>query len=66
LENSDLELYFREFAPFIKKCRFTDCSHIAEPECAVAEAVEKGIISEERYNRYKLIYNEMESGKYNK
>lgn len=66
LESGELELYFREFSPFIKKCRFTDCSHISEPECAVMEAVEKGIISHERYNRYKLIYNEMESAKHNK
>ena len=34
------------------KCRFDDCRHIAEPDCAVLSALEEGRISESRYRSY--------------
>ncbi len=49
---------FREFAPFVGKCRFLDCSHTKEKGCAVIEAVEKGIIAKSRYKSYVLMYDE--------
>ncbi len=41
-----------EFAPYKELCRFNNCSHNHEPKCAVRDAVEKGKITQERYQRY--------------
>lgn len=54
-----LEKLYPEFLPFLGNCRFTPCAHIAEPDCAVKDAVKSGAISSERYERYILLYNEM-------
>ncbi|MCP4582537.1 MAG: ribosome small subunit-dependent GTPase A [candidate division Zixibacteria bacterium] len=40
-------------------CRFNDCVHLNEPDCAVKAAVESGNISEFRYNNYKKIYEQL-------
>ncbi|HGJ67658.1 TPA: ribosome small subunit-dependent GTPase A, partial [bacterium] len=49
---SELAQYFREMKPFVSKCRFYDCSHITEPECAIKKAVEQGKITKQRYDSY--------------
>lgn len=49
---TELDLYFREFQPYIGKCRFSDCSHLTEPGCLVIDAFEKGIIHKSRYDSY--------------
>lgn len=43
---------FRDFAPFLGGCRFMACTHDHEPECAVKDAVERGLVSRERYESY--------------
>lgn len=43
---------FRELRPFMGKCKFRECRHIDEPDCAVIEALNKGIISQRRYRSY--------------
>lgn len=48
----ELQHLFPEISRYAEKCRFDDCRHIAEPECAVREALEKGEISESRYGSY--------------
>lgn len=52
---------FREMKPYLGKCRFTGCSHVAEPDCAVKNAVEVGVISRERYDSYVRIYEAVKS-----
>ena len=52
------ELY-AEFAPYKSLCRFEGCVHIKEPDCAVKNAMTLGKIPMGRYERYKLLYNEM-------
>lgn len=52
IRKSDLGHYFIEFTDFINKCKFNTCTHNHEPGCAVADAVEQGLISEERYYSY--------------
>lgn len=52
---------FREMKPYLGKCRFTGCSHVAEPDCAVKNAVEEGVISRERYDSYVRIYEAVKS-----
>ncbi len=52
IKKEDLGHYFIEFSEYINKCKFNTCTHNHEPGCAVAEAVEKGLISELRYDSY--------------
>ena len=47
-----LQYVFREFSPFLGNCRFLDCSHRREPDCAVRAAVADGEIDESRYRSY--------------
>jgi ribosome biogenesis GTPase len=52
LNNAELSHYFKEMKPFIGKCKFNNCQHIHEPQCAVLEALEAGKIPAERYQSY--------------
>ncbi len=56
IPKENLQYSFREFLPFIGKCRFDDCAHIKEPGCAVLEAVEKGTVSHSRHESYVRLY----------
>jgi ribosome biogenesis GTPase len=47
--------------PFLGRCRFTSCSHIPEPGCAVKTALEAGEIAKERYESYGRLYAELSS-----
>lgn len=56
IEAEDLQLYFREFKPFIGKCKFgMNCTHTTEPDCAIKKAVDEGDITEERYESWARI-----------
>lgn len=54
----ELDNSFREFQKFADKCRFADCSHIKESECAVRAAAECGEIAQSRYDSYLRMYEE--------
>ena len=54
----ELPFYFEEFAPFAEHCKFNSCSHTHEPGCAVKQAVEEGLVDEERYDSYTLLSSE--------
>ena len=59
----ELALYFREFEPLIGKCKFgTNCKHESEPGCKILEAVEAGLISEERFESWQRIREEIRTG----
>lgn len=45
---SELEHAFREFKDYMGKCRFHNCAHQTEPECAIRAAVDKNEIAPER------------------
>jgi ribosome biogenesis GTPase len=60
IEPTELDAYFREIAPLVELCRFSDCSHRHEPGCAVRAAVEEGSISPERYDSYLRLREEHE------
>lgn len=47
---------FREFHSLIGNCRFDNCRHLAEPGCAVKEALEAGAICRRRYESYQRLY----------
>ena len=52
----NLQYAFPDFGPYIGKCRFDDCSHRREPDCAVREAWEAGLIEKTRYDSYLRLY----------
>ena len=52
----NLQYAFPDFGSFIGKCRFDDCSHRKEPDCAVRAAVEAGGIEKSRYESYLRLY----------
>ena len=49
LEPEALAEGFKEFRPFLGRCRFRDCRHQQEPGCALLEAVAAGKITSERF-----------------
>jgi ribosome biogenesis GTPase len=49
---NELAENFRDFAPHLGKCRYRDCIHRAEPDCAVTRAVASGGIAAARYESY--------------
>lgn len=55
----DTATNFPPFESFLGQCKFIDCSHTNEPDCAIKNAVEEGKISKDRYVRYKEILNEI-------
>jgi ribosome biogenesis GTPase / thiamine phosphate phosphatase len=57
----DLAWSFVELRPFLGQCAFNDCSHIHEPRCAVRAALERGEISEGRYDSYRRLLTGMAS-----
>ncbi len=50
---------FPEFRGLSGECRYSDCMHINEPECAVKEALKRGEISTSRYDSYKAMAEEV-------
>jgi len=46
---------FRELREPAQRCRFTDCTHVSEPDCAVQDAVAAGEIAASRYASYRKI-----------
>ena len=52
----DLPYVFREFEPYIGRCRYTKCTHTREEGCAVLEAVRAGEIPPERHQSYLEFY----------
>ena len=59
INKAELRDCFPEFAPVQESCRFPDCSHDHEPECAVFDAVEEGRIAPTRYASYVEILDEL-------
>lgn len=53
-----LQYDFREFAPYLGKCRFQDCAHVKEMGCAVLAAVQAGEIPESRHRSYVRLYEQ--------
>jgi len=56
----ELSWYFPEFEPYLGRCRFNNCTHTHEPDCAVAHAVETGEVSSRRYDSYRRILETLE------
>ncbi len=61
-EKEELSHYFPEMRPYLSECKFNDCTHEHEPECAVIEAVREGKIAFSRYENYIKILHGDEIG----
>ena len=49
--------YYPEMRERLSECRYYNCTHIHEPDCAIKRAVDNGEISQERYLNYLNIVN---------
>lgn len=58
-EKEDLKDCYPEFDKYAHECKFLGCVHINEPKCGVKDALARGEISQERYDNYKLLYEEI-------
>lgn len=62
-DKSKLRFYIPEFDEYEGRCRFAGCVHVNEPDCAVKDAVEQGMIDLHRYESYVDMYHELENNK---
>ncbi len=61
VDRDDLSSFYPEIAALEDECRFPNCSHIHEPDCAVRAAVDDGAVSALRYRNYVQIYESLSS-----
>lgn len=59
IETTNLAEYFVEFKEYIENCEFVGCTHIKEENCGIKQALEENKISQNRYERYIKIYEEL-------
>jgi ribosome biogenesis GTPase / thiamine phosphate phosphatase len=55
----DLDSAFADIAELAAQCRFSDCAHETEPDCAVREALETGVLEPERWGNYLKLQREL-------
>ena len=60
LETADIALFFPDLSPYIETCRYNECTHDHEPDCAVKAAVDQGRVDQRRYESYLRIIAGME------
>jgi len=65
IASADLEKSFSDIEEIAKNCRFSDCLHENEPKCAVREAIENGLIEEQRLENYKKLQRELKYSQLN-
>ncbi len=58
VELADLAKSFSDIDALAARCRFADCSHTVEPQCAVKAAIDAGKISEKRLENYRKLLKE--------
>ena len=61
VEARDLAFYFPEFVPIAEHCSYPSCRHVDEPDCAVRQAVDSGLIHPDRYESYLRIYEDVDA-----
>jgi ribosome biogenesis GTPase len=59
LDRESLRDYFPEFDEPSELCRFTNCTHVHEPNCEVKEQVETGTLSAARYATYQRLWEDL-------
>ncbi|WP_406686582.1 hypothetical protein [Rossellomorea vietnamensis] len=51
---------YEDILELSRACKYSNCTHITEEECAVQRAIEEGTLSKERFNAYYKDKNEAE------
>lgn len=64
LEPDELAHFFPDLRKYIGQCRFNNCLHRNEPNCAVLNALQQHYIADWRYNNYMSILSDIESTNY--
>lgn len=59
IDPNNLGACFPEFGPYLDRCRFDDCRHLAEPGCAVRAAAAAGVFDADRLVSYERLYHEV-------
>lgn len=52
----NLQYAFPDFAPYLGRCRYNDCAHLQEPDCAVLQALNDGLLEPTRHASYARLY----------
>jgi ribosome biogenesis GTPase / thiamine phosphate phosphatase len=55
----DLDSAFADIAELAAQCRFNDCAHSSEPDCAVTEALATGELDADRWQNYVKLQREL-------
>ena len=55
----ELQFFYPDISRYVGSCRYDNCRHVAEPDCGVKEALEKGLIHPKRYESYKTHMEEI-------
>lgn len=58
-DNANIDSLFPEIRKLSGNCKYRNCKHINEPDCAVKKALENGQLSQSRYNSYLIITEEV-------
>lgn len=66
MKEEEISHYFTEIFSVSKKCRFANCTHTNEPECAVKNAIDTGEINISRYASYLSMLSDENEEKYRK
>lgn len=64
MEPEEVGHFFREIFQISADCRFSNCTHVNEPHCAVQQAVREGRIAMSRFESYLSMLDDKEEGKY--
>jgi len=64
LEPEEVGHYFPEMRQLVNRCKFSDCTHLSEPNCKILEALGNNEIDENRFTTYLNIYNEVKDTNY--
>lgn len=64
MDTAEVSHYFPEIFKISSKCKFHNCLHLNEPDCAVLKAVDNQYISQSRYQSYLNILEDMNEEKY--
>lgn len=64
MEQAEVSHYFPDIFACSSDCRFSNCLHLEEPNCAVVQAVESGQIALSRYESYLSILSDKDADKY--
>ncbi len=61
ISSPEVSKYFKEMLPLLSQCKYNNCLHVNEPQCAVIKALEAGEISQSRYINYLSILEDDDS-----